>query len=76
MLAKAEFSRELKLNKKHNLKRAITFTTGVAGRETVLREEVELLFGVLVGGKGGITTALLLLLVPILAPLAAPAVTM
>lgn len=46
--------------------------TGVAGRATVLTEDVELLFGVTAGEAGGITAALTLLLAP-LAPLAAPA---
>lgn len=55
------------------MKRGITFTTGVAGRATVLTEEVELLFGVTAGEAGGITAAFPLLLAP-LAPLAAPAV--
>lgn len=50
----------------------LTFTTGVAGRATVLTEEAELLFGVTVGEAGGIA-ALFPLLAP-LVPLAAPAV--
>lgn len=46
----------------------------MAGRATVLTEEVELLFGVTAAEAGGITAAFPLLLAP-LAPLAAPAVT-
>jgi len=52
----------------------VTFTTGVAGRATVLTEEVELLFGVRAGEAGGMTAAFPLLLAPF-APLAAPAGT-
>lgn len=49
----------------------ITFITGVAGRETVLTEAAELLFGVTAGEPGGSAAAFTLLL----APLAAPAST-
>lgn len=56
------------------ISRCITFTTGVAGRATVLTEDDELLFGVTAGEAGGIAAAFPLLLAP-LAPLAAPAVT-
>lgn len=52
---------------------SVTFTTGVAGRATVLTEEAELLFGVTGGEAGGITAAFPLL-AP-LAPLAAPGIT-
>lgn len=56
----------------HYVQSYFTFTTGVAGRATVLTEEVELLFGVTADVAGGIT-AVFPLLAP-LAPLAAPAV--
>lgn len=49
----------------------VTFITGVAGRETVLTEDAELLFGVTAVEPGGSAAALTLLL----APLAAPAST-